>query len=127
MSPSSLTTRLWERLAEVRSLSRLILVALEEDDVVEVERLARRSDRAMAEIGPRLEARRLDGGGSEDDAMLGEILADLKRMNDRILEELALRAAETRESLGELRHARLRLVHHRHGATQEPALLDRLE
>ena len=53
----SITPDFWKKLAEIRSLSRLVLVALEEENVEEVERLSRDSERLMAEIRPTVEAR----------------------------------------------------------------------
>ena len=113
MLTGSYTTRFWERLREVRLCSRRLLVALEEDDVDEVERLSRDAEELLAELKPVIEERLRTSERSEDDEMLGEMLSDLAAMNGRILEELAERTERVRRDLAEVRENRLRLTHFR--------------
>ncbi|MCA9321053.1 MAG: hypothetical protein KDB53_09975 [Planctomycetes bacterium] len=103
----------WQTITRLRSSSRLILSALEHDDVDEVERLSRAAERDMAIIRPVIEARADDPDRNPEDAQLAEMVAGLKDMNDRILEVLAEKRRETLDRLGELRSNRLRLAHYR--------------
>ncbi|MCB9834113.1 MAG: hypothetical protein H6807_16750 [Planctomycetes bacterium] len=120
----SITPDFWKKLAEIRSLSRLVLVALEEENVEEVERLSRDSERLMAEIRPTVEARGQAAERNEDDLLLRELLGELATMNQRILEELDLRREAVRAELGRVREGKLKLVHYRSSREREPEMLD---
>ncbi len=121
---NSISADFWEKLKRIRSLSRLVLVALEEDDVDRVERLSKESERLMAEIRPTVEARGEVVERNEDDIQMRELLGELGRMNQRILEVLDERREEVRAELGRVRDGKLKLVHYRNSAEREPELLD---
>lgn len=122
-NPYSITPEFWDQLAKIRSISRLVLVALAEDDIEEVERLSRESDRLMTAIRPVVEERARVKEGNEDD-VLRKLLRELGVMNQRILEEIEVRRNEVREELGRVRDSKLRLVHYRNAHEPEPELLD---
>ena len=124
MTEDSITPGFWDKLTRVRSISRLTLDALETEDIDEVERLSRESDVLMGELRPIIEARAASKERTEDDALLKELLIELKTMNDRILEEVTLHRDATQAELGVIRESRLRLVHYRSGVQPEPAVLD---
>ncbi len=100
----------WKRLTRLRAISRLILAALEEDDVDRVKALSEEAEERMAEIRPIIESRLQDPDRTEDDAQLAEMVGDLKLMNDRILDVLSVKAEETRRAIGEAKETRLRLM-----------------
>lgn len=120
-----MTTIFWSNLERIRSCSRLVLTAIEQDDIAEVERITKESETLMAEIRPIIEERRQDPNRNEHDEVLFEIVNELKKMNDRIIEELQVRAEETRVEIGRIRENRLKLVHHRPNLNINPSLLDR--
>ena len=121
----TLTPSFWHRLTSLRSTSRLILVALEESDIAEVKRLSRAMERDLARIKPVIEARVADPNRTEEDGQLAEILEELKGMNDRILEEIAVKSRETLEEVGMLHENRLKLAYYKSSSAQDAALLNR--
>lgn len=122
---TSITPTFWKNLERIRNCSRLVLAALAENDVERVEQVTRESETLMAEIAPVLEERRQDPNRNEDDEMLFEIVHELKQMNTRIIDELKVRADETRVEIGRIRESRLKLVHHRPQLSIHPSILDR--
>ena len=121
-----ITEEFWQRLSGLRACSRLILVALEERDHDALEHLSRESEETLAVLRPVIEERRAHPDSNEDDERLVEMLEDLKLLNDRIVEELALGREHVRQELGDVRESRLRLVQYRDTVIdREPALVDR--
>ncbi|HGY92703.1 MAG TPA: hypothetical protein ENK43_16155 [Planctomycetes bacterium] len=100
----------WQRLTRLRSISRLVLAALEEDDVDRVKALSEEAEERMGEIRPIIESRLQDPDRTEDDEQLADMVGDLKLMNDRILDVLSVKTEETRRAIGEAKEARLRLM-----------------
>ncbi len=124
MSQYSITPDFWEKLSQVRTISRLILNALEVNDIEEVERLSRESDALMAQIKPIIEERAAAVERTEDDLHLKELLIELQKMNDRILEEVVLHRDATKKELCTIRENKLRLVHYKSNHQPDPALLN---
>ena len=121
-----ITTEFWQSLSGLRACSRRILVALEEGDFDALVRLSRESERTLAELRPVIEARMEHPERTEEDELLAEMLEDLRRMNDRIVEELALGRQAVADELGEVRESRLKLVQFRDAAVaSEPSHVDR--
>ena len=52
-------------------------------------------------------------------------LGELKSMNDRILDEVAVRSRETMEELGTMRSRRLQLVKYKPETDPTPAMVNR--
>ena len=123
MLTSTYTAEFWQTLTRLRTSSRLILAALEDDDVEQVERLSRDAERDMASIRPIVDARVADSDRTEEDEQMAEMLRDLKDMNDRILEVLSVKSTETSTRIGEIRENKLKLVHYR-SADRGPRVLD---
>lgn len=124
MSNYSITPEFWDQLSQVRTISRLTLNALEENDIDEVERLSRESEELMAQIKPVIEARASATERNEDDMLLKELLVELQKMNDRILEEVVLHRDAAKEELARVRDGKLRLVHYKSNVKPDPELLN---
>ena len=124
MTHHSITPEFWEKLSQVRSISRLTLNALEENDIEEVERLSKESDLLMGEIKPVIEARASAKERNDDDLILKDLLVELQKMNDRILEEITLHREAAHKELCMIRESKLRLVHYKSNHEPEPALLN---
>ena len=124
MNNYSITPEFWEKLSQVRNLSRLTLNALEEQDIEEVERLSRESEDLMHELKPIIEARSRSEERNDDDVLLKELLLELQKMNDRILEEVTLHRDATLEELKRIRSSKLRLVHYKSNIKPDPAILN---
>lgn len=124
MNNYSITPDFWEKLSQVRTVSRLTLNALEDNDIDEVERLSKESDALMAEIRPVIVARAEATERNEDDLLLKELLVELQKMNDRILEEVILHRDATKKELCTIRESKLRLVHYKSNIKPDPALLN---
>ncbi|MFT7617208.1 MAG: hypothetical protein ACI97A_000842 [Planctomycetota bacterium] len=124
MSEHSITPDFWDKLSQVRTISRLTLNALEANDIDEVERLSKESDAVMTEIKPIIEARAESADRNEDDFLLKELLIELQTMNDRILEEVIHHRDETLKELNQIRSSKLKLVHYKSTAQPDPALIN---
>lgn len=124
MSNYSITPEFWDKLSQIRTISRLTLNALEENDIDEVERLSRESDQMMSEVKPVIEARAADSERNEDDLLLKELLFELQKMNDRILEEVIIHRDATKKELSMIRESKLRLVHYKSNHQPDPELLN---
>ncbi|MEE9391610.1 MAG: hypothetical protein V3W41_03805 [Planctomycetota bacterium] len=116
---STTTPEFWDNLQELRKLSQRVLVALEADDLNEVAKLANRSDDLLSDIKPEIDRRCLLG-----DTELSEVLEGLRRMNDRIVEELDCKRAATAFEIEQTRSSRLQLNRYKSGNPREPELLD---
>lgn len=120
-----ITADFWKTLSGLRACSRRILVALEEGDLDELERLSRESEETLAVLKPVLEERMAHPEHNEDDIRLAEMVDDLKLMNERIVEELEIGKQQIANEIGEVRENRLRLVQYRDAAlAKEPQLVD---
>ena len=115
----------WLALHRVRQASRLILVALDDDDLDQVQRLSRVCARDMDRIRPAIEARLDRADRTEDDEALAVMLRELSLANDRIVQTLMERRRETAEALGEVRSNRLRILRWRSGSEDEATVVDR--
>jgi chorismate mutase len=94
---------LWPALDELRRTSRLVLIALEADDLDRVQTLAARSQ----ELASTVENGLKDHPSSPK---LATILRELHAMNDRIVTVLAERRAEAAQAVAETRRQRFRVV-----------------
>lgn len=124
MSEYSITPDFWDKLSQVRTISRLTLNALEDNDIDEVERLSKESDAVMSEIKPIIEARAASAERNDDDVLLKGLLVELKTMNDRILEEVILHRDEAKQELHLVRSSKLKLVHYKSNMQPDPALIN---
>lgn len=94
---------LWPALDELRRTSRLVLVALEEDDLDRVQMLAARSQELAGIVESGL-------AGHPSSPALAETLGELRAMNDRIVQVLAERRDAAAASVAEARRQRFRVV-----------------
>lgn len=94
-------TALWEQLARLRDLSRLVLAAAAEDDIERMQRYCAESEALVALVAPELAARTDD---TEAHRLLGEITA----LQQRVREELRSLAHVTARELAALRTTRSR-------------------
>ena len=109
----------WDSLQELRKLSQLVLVALEADNLDEVQKLANRSDRLLAIVKPEIDRRSHLG-----DTELSVILDGLKTMNDRIVVVLNEKRSETAIEIERTRNSRNQVQHYKSNHDREPELLD---
>ncbi|MEZ6195552.1 MAG: hypothetical protein R3F20_07470 [Planctomycetota bacterium] len=116
---TAITNELWAGLDEMRRISRLILVALEEDDLDRVQALARRSSELTALVEREL------GDAADADGELAECLFELSRMNGRIVEVLRSRRDEARDAMAEARRRRFQVVGRQIGCPAEAAFVNR--
>lgn len=123
MTAQTLDLGFWKVLERLRTTSQLVLIALENDDTAEVERLAAEAENLLAYIGPRVEERRVLSDMPEEAEALSTVLAELQRMNGAIIARIEERKRETLEKMQSLRTSRLKLVHYRRPETN-PVHLD---
>lgn len=113
---------IWAALARLRDVSRLVLVAIENDDLDQVNRLAKEADVLVASIKAYRESDQ--PLSDEARAMIEEISAG----NRRVVEGLNQRLSETSAELTRTRAGRAKLKAVKlppTAATATPSLLDR--
>lgn len=94
---------LWAALARLRDVSRLVLVAIERDDLDAVGRLAREADTLVAGV----QAYQESDQPLCDDAR--ELIEQIAAANRRIVDGLRDRMQSTSDELGRARESRARL------------------
>lgn len=110
---------LWPALDELRKISRLVLVALEENELDRVQELAMRS-RELATV---IEEGLVDHPRS---AELEAILRELRGMNDRILEVLVEQREEAAQSIAETRRQRFKVLASKRDAAEDAGFVNRV-
>ena len=112
----------WDALKRLRDISRLVLAAIERDDLDEVARLAREGDALTAIVAPVIASHQ---GRPELPEGVDDELTELGHAYSNIVAGLGRRARETQRELGDVRRTRtqLRLVGLK--GSDEPAMVDR--
>lgn len=100
---------LWPPVRELRSLSRVVLAALEQDDFDTVKRLAERSDILLRQVTAALKARN-DSADRSERIEIEASLRDLQTVNRAIVARIERQKAEALAALRETRNARLRIA-----------------
>ncbi len=98
------STAAWQALRRLRNVSRLILVAIERDDLEAIERLADESQHLIDELRPALDGTKPDPEFAEPFAEIGAmnqmIVARLKERRDEVAREIAEAGAMRRNLRG---------------------------
>jgi hypothetical protein len=94
---------LWAALARLRDVSRLVLVAIDKDDIHGVSRLAREADTLVDSVRAYQNSDQLRC----DDAR--EMIEQISAANHRIVDDLQDRMRTTSDELGRARRSRARL------------------
>ena len=105
---------IWGSLARIRNISRLVLAAIERDDLEEIERLSLEAKALLKVVQPVLDRMR-DEASLPDD--IGIQLEELSASYQAIVGGLRHRRAEVGRALEEVRRLRIRV----HGAGLEDA------
>lgn len=124
MTETLLDLHLWKALEELRNTSQMVLVALENDDIDLVQRLANEADEWLALLRPEIERRAAEAPLTEADQAFTEVVHELQTINGRILERIDEKKKESAQRLGDLRRHRLKLVHYRASQAAEASRLD---
>ncbi len=119
-APAETAPAVWAQLARVRDISRLVLVAIETNDLPEVQRLSRESNEILAS----LRAQREEEGGLSPEFQ--EIINVIGNQNRRIVEELQSRMLDLKSELATVRQSRARIKSSQlPSANLQPTSLDR--
>jgi len=102
-APVETPPAVWAGLQRLRSISRLVLVAIEHEDDAGVRRLATEAETIIASLSA------LPPNQDGTPSHLHEALGDIRATNQRVVQALEERAAATREELTQVRETRLRL------------------
>lgn len=113
---------IWASLARIRDLSRMVLAAIERDDLEEIERLSRESNALLAVVEPVLDRMKEDSTLPAD---IGVQLRELASTYQAITSALQERRDSVGRGLKEVRRNRARLKGAGLNITSEPSLIDR--
>jgi hypothetical protein len=113
---------IWAALARLRDISRLVLAAIERNDLEGIQRLAHEGDALAKIVQPCLPP---PGSDTPLPARLEADLADLADAYRAIARGLEARRAETLTEVRAVRRTRLRLAATHRAAETRPTVLDR--
>jgi len=105
-SPPETPLSIWASLSRLRDISRLVLAAIERDDLKEIERLSREGNALVKVVQPVLERMRAESSITED---MGSQLEALQASYEAIMGGLEKRRDMLAGELADLRRCRAHL------------------
>jgi hypothetical protein len=113
---------IWASLARIRNISRLVLAAIERDDIEEIERLSREGKALLAVVQPVLDRMKEESTLPDD---IGTQLEELSASYQAIIGGLKRRRDEIGRTLEDVRRTRVRLRKAGLAADSGPPTVDR--